>query len=123
MNIFQALVEHFGTQKKAAKAIGVEQGTVSGWVRQKHGMSPIAALRAEEVTGGKFSAVALCPDLARLSGKSVRQRKTAPSSDRRAQLAPDDHRGRRTTDPTGNEIQALRECGEKAKAVADRLAG
>ena len=122
MNIFQALVEHFGTQKKAALALGVEQGTVSGWVRQKHGMSPIAALRAEEVTGGKFSAVALCPDLARLGRKLSRQADTA-CPDRRAQLAPDDRRGRRTTDPTGNEIQALRECGEKAMELAGRLAG
>lgn len=122
MNIFQALVEHFGTQKKAALALGVEQGTVSGWVRQKHGMSPIAALRAEEVTGGKFSAVALCPDLARLDRKPAQEGGTA-CSDRRAQLTPDDHRGRRTTDPTGTEIQALRDCAEQAKAVADRLAG
>jgi DNA-binding transcriptional regulator YdaS (Cro superfamily) len=122
MNIFQALVEHFGTQKKAALALGVEQGTVSGWVRQKHGMSPIAALRAEEVTGGKFSAVALWPDLARLDRKPARDGGTA-CSDRRAQLAPDDHRGRRTTDPTGAEIETLRDCAEQAFSVAERLAG
>jgi len=122
MNIYQALVDYFGTQKKTALALGVEQGTVSGWVRQKHGMSPIAALRAEEVTGGKFSAVALCPDLARLDRKPA-QEGGAACSDRRAQLTPDDRRGRRATDPTGTEIQALRECGERAVELAGRLAG
>jgi len=119
MNIYQALVDYFGTQKKTALALGVEQGTVSGWVRKKHGMSPIAALRAQEATGGRFCAVDLCPELARL-GKRQGAGGEAPATDRRAQLTPDD---RRATDPAGTEIQALRECGEKAKAVTDRLAG
>lgn len=122
MNIYQALVDYFGTQKKTALALGVEQGTVSGWVRKKHGMSPIAALRAQEATGGRFCAVDLCPELARL-GKRQGADGEAPATDRRAHLTPDDRRDRRATDPTGTEIQALRECGEKAKAVADRLAG
>mgnify|MGYP005817909937 CR=1 FL=1 len=60
-------------------------------------------------------------------GKAIealhRKAKAALAKERRAQLAPDDRRGRRTTDPTGNEIQTLRECAEQAKAVADRLAG
>jgi len=30
MNIYQALVDYFGTQKKTALTLGVEQGTVSG---------------------------------------------------------------------------------------------
>ncbi|WP_342446948.1 transcriptional regulator [Cobetia amphilecti] len=62
-NIFERLVDHFGTQAKAADALGVYQGTVSGWVRGKHGMSPVLALRAERLTLGKFKAEKLCPPL------------------------------------------------------------
>lgn len=60
-------------------------------------------------------------------GKAIealhRKAKASLATDRRAQLTPDDRRGRRTTDPTGNEIETLRDCAERAKAVADRLAG
>ncbi|MGY3728037.1 MULTISPECIES: Cro/CI family transcriptional regulator [Cobetia] len=62
-NIFERLVDHFGTQAKAAEELGVYQGTVSGWVRGKHGMSPVLALRAEKLTRGKFKAKKLCPSL------------------------------------------------------------
>ena len=65
MNIYQRLVKYFGTQQKAAEALGLDQGTVSGWVRGKHGMSPVSALKAEAITGGEFKAVELCPDLLR----------------------------------------------------------
>lgn len=65
MSIFQALVDHFGTQTKTAERLGVDQGTVSGWVRGKHGMSAVTALRAEAETDGAFKAVDLCPDLRR----------------------------------------------------------
>ncbi|WP_349569439.1 transcriptional regulator [Azotobacter salinestris] len=67
MQIYVALVEHFGTQTKTAKALGVEQGTVSGWIRGRHRMSPVAALRAERKTKGKFKAVDLCPDLLKVA--------------------------------------------------------
>lgn len=63
MNIFEQLVGHFGGQVKTAAALGVEQGTVSGWVRGRHGMSPIAALKAERATGGAFKAEDLCTSL------------------------------------------------------------
>ena len=66
MNIFQRLVAHFGSQAVTAEKLGVEQGTVSGWVRSKHGMSPVVALTAEQVTGGAFLAVELCPALKRV---------------------------------------------------------
>ena len=60
-------------------------------------------------------------------GKAIealhRKARAALAKERRAQLAPDDRRGRRTTDPTGAEIETLRDCAEQAKAVADRLAG
>lgn len=67
MSIFQELVSHFGTQTKTAEKLGVDQGTVSGWVRSKHGMSAVTALRAEAETEGKFKAVDLCPALRRAS--------------------------------------------------------
>ena len=55
------LIRHFGTQESTAEALGVKQGTVSGWVRGKHGVSPAVALRAERLTGGQFTAAELCP--------------------------------------------------------------
>lgn len=63
MNIYEKLVKHFGGQVKTAAALGVEQGTVSGWVRGKHGMSPVVALKAESAAGGLFKAADLCPSL------------------------------------------------------------
>lgn len=65
MNIFQRLVDHFGTQTKASERLGVDQSTVSGWVLEKHGMSAVTALRAEAETNGLFKAVELCPALHR----------------------------------------------------------
>ncbi|UTA78991.1 helix-turn-helix domain-containing protein [Halomonas sp. XH26] len=61
--LFNRLVDHFKTQTKAAEALGVDQTTVSGWVRGKHGMSPAVALRAEKITEGKFKAAELCPSV------------------------------------------------------------
>lgn len=67
MNIFERLVAHFGTQEKTGSALGVDQATVSGWVREKHGMSAVVALKAEQITGGAFRAVELCPALERVT--------------------------------------------------------
>lgn len=50
------LVSFLGGHTKAAAALGVEQGTVSGWTLGAHGMSAIIAMRAEQVTDGKFIA-------------------------------------------------------------------
>lgn len=66
MSIFKELVSHYGTQEKTAKALGVDQGTVSAWVCGKHGVGPVTALRIEMRTGGKFLAKDLCPALAEL---------------------------------------------------------
>ena len=63
MSIYSDLVKHFGGQVKTAEALGVGQGTGSGWVRGKHGMSPITALKAERATDAEFKAVDLCPSL------------------------------------------------------------
>lgn len=84
--------------------------------------SPVLAIDLDRETQGAVPCEALRPDIDWAYLRD-RQRHEPTDSDRRAQLAPDDHRGRRTTDPTGNEIQVLRDCAEKAKAVAGRLAG
>lgn len=63
MNIYDHLVRHFGCQVKTAESLGVKQGTVSGWVSGRHGMSAVTAIRAENETGGLFKAVDLCPAL------------------------------------------------------------
>ncbi|MNJ58354.1 hypothetical protein D3C77_539830 [compost metagenome] len=59
--IFKDLVAFFGTQEATAEKLGVDQSTVSGWVRGKHGMSPVVAKRAEALTAGKFKKEILCP--------------------------------------------------------------
>ncbi|OOR83900.1 transcriptional regulator [Moraxella canis] len=64
--IIEKLISEFGSQTKLAKAIGVEQGTVTGWLYQKHGVKELNALKIEKITNGKFRAVDLCPRLAEL---------------------------------------------------------
>ncbi|MNW21256.1 hypothetical protein D3C71_2220660 [compost metagenome] len=59
--IFQDLVTFFGTQETTAERLKVDQSTVSGWVRGKHGMSAVVAKRAEDLTQGKFKKETLCP--------------------------------------------------------------
>ncbi|WP_438284243.1 transcriptional regulator [Pseudomonas alabamensis] len=58
---YKDLVAFFGTQEATAEKLGVDQSTVSGWVRGKHGMSPVIAKRAERATAGAFKKEALCP--------------------------------------------------------------
>ena len=59
--IYKDLVAFFGTQESTAEKLKVDQSTVSGWVREKHGMSPVVAKRAEVLTGGAFKKESLCP--------------------------------------------------------------
>ncbi|WP_099431216.1 helix-turn-helix domain-containing protein [Pseudomonas mosselii] len=61
------LIKHFGTQQSAAKAIGVDQTTISGWLRGKHLISIESAIRIREATHGAFQVIELCPSIARLS--------------------------------------------------------
>ena len=61
-DIYQRLVDHFRTQQATADAIGVDQSTVSGWVRGKFGMRPDLAVKAEKATNGAFSREELCPN-------------------------------------------------------------
>lgn len=97
---------HFGGKKKLAEALGIQPSAVSMWGQD---VPEARQYQIQVITKGKF--------------KVAGQREAAAGSDRRTQLAPDDRRGRRTADPTGNEIKTLRDCAEQAKAVADRLAG
>jgi len=57
------LIKHFGTQERTATALGVKQGTVSGWSTGRHGISEVHAMKAEHLTGGAIKAVELCPRL------------------------------------------------------------
>lgn len=60
---FSKLIKHFKTQQATAEALGVKQGSVSGWVRGLHGCSAVIAIRAEKRTNGKIKAEDLCPEL------------------------------------------------------------
>ena len=62
----QDLIERFGGQVKFAKTVNVSQGTVTGWLNNKHGISPDNAQKIEIVTGGEFKAVDLCPRMAKI---------------------------------------------------------
>ncbi|BCS45179.1 MULTISPECIES: transcriptional regulator [Pseudomonas syringae group genomosp. 2] len=62
-NPFEKLVEHFGSQNATATALGVKQGTVSGWVRGIHGMAAEVAMRAELATKGAIKARELRPSI------------------------------------------------------------
>lgn len=62
--IFDDLVKFFGGQVATAKALGVTQGTVSGWVRGIHGCSADMALIIQAKTNGRFAASSIRPSLA-----------------------------------------------------------
>lgn len=62
--IFNDLVKFFGGQVATAKALGVTQGTVSGWVRGVHGCSADMALIIQAKTHGRFAASSIRPSLA-----------------------------------------------------------
>lgn len=62
-NPFEKLVAHFGSQNATAVALGVKQGTVSGWVRGLHGCAAEVAMRAEIITQGAIKARDLRPSI------------------------------------------------------------
>ncbi|WP_080952131.1 Cro/CI family transcriptional regulator [Pseudomonas putida] len=62
--IFNDLVKFFGGQVATARALGVTQGTVSGWVRGIHGCSADMALIIQAKTHGRFTASSIRPSLA-----------------------------------------------------------
>ncbi|MBK0062176.1 MULTISPECIES: YdaS family helix-turn-helix protein [unclassified Acinetobacter] len=61
--IYQNLVEYFGGQDAAAKALNVSQSNISGYTSGRWNMSAKVAIRAEKATEGKFKAFDLCPAL------------------------------------------------------------
>ena len=65
--IFKELVAFFGGQIRTGAALGVSQGTVSGWVRGVHGCSAEVAILAEEKTAGIFKACQLRTSLTKAS--------------------------------------------------------
>ncbi len=60
------LIQQFGGQIKLGKKVGVSQGTITGWLNQKHGISGTNAMKIEKLTNGKFRAIDLCPRLAEI---------------------------------------------------------
>lgn len=53
--IHRDLVKHFGNQTKTAQALGVKQASVSNWCTDRNKMEFEYALKAEQLTGGKFN--------------------------------------------------------------------
>lgn len=53
--IHRDLVKHFGNQTKTAQALGVKQAAVSHWCNDRNKMEFEYALKAEQLTGGKFN--------------------------------------------------------------------
>lgn len=60
---FEKLVAFFGSQTATALALGVKQGSVSGWVRGLHGCTAEVAMRAEIKTSGAIKARDLRPSI------------------------------------------------------------
>ena len=69
--LYQGLVEHFGSQKMTAEALGVEQPSVWAWVNGKSKMSTEVAMAAERATNGKFKAADLRPSLKKFQALSA----------------------------------------------------
>lgn len=69
--LIKKLVDHFGDQVQAAKALGVSQPAVSQWLSGSTRISPKIATRAEKVTQGEFKAAELCPDLKDLTNSAA----------------------------------------------------
>lgn len=51
----KAVIRHFGTQAKLAKAISTTQPAISNWKKRKR-IPALQQLRIEAATGGKFKA-------------------------------------------------------------------
>ncbi|WP_019518735.1 transcriptional regulator [Faucicola boevrei] len=58
----EKLIEMFGkNQRELGEKIGVTQGTITGWLNNRHGVSIVNAKKIEKITEGKIKAVDLCP--------------------------------------------------------------
>ena len=61
--LYDEVIDHFGGQQQTANALDVKQPSVNGWKKGKTKMKPAIAARVQEITGGKFKAIDLCPEL------------------------------------------------------------
>lgn len=73
-HVVKNLIANFGSQILLADALGLKQGTITGWLNNKHGISERNALKIEKLTNGKFRAVDLCPRLAELEQITTQQK-------------------------------------------------
>lgn len=125
MSALKKSIAQVGGAAKAAAICGVSQRAVYKWLssgslpRTEYTGETHYAQRLADASTGQFTAEWLLAEASPSKGQPV----PAIAADRRAQPTPNGRRGRRATDPTGTEIQVLRECAEQAKAVTDRLAG
>lgn len=85
--VVMRLIEYFGTQQAAAKALGVDQTTVSGWLRGKHSVSLANAFRVQVATLGLLQAVELCPSIAKLCPNLDQTIRLNPAADQSAEDA------------------------------------
>jgi len=63
MNAITRAIEHFGSQEKLAKALGVSQGAISQYAKGSKRPSAEVAIRLEEITCGQVSADDVRPDI------------------------------------------------------------
>ncbi len=66
LEAIEKLVKLLGGPTAAARAIGVSQPTVTGWLQSNHGVSVGSALKAEAATSGLITAESLCPDVQKI---------------------------------------------------------
>lgn len=85
--IFKELVDYFGGQVSTASALGVSQGTVSGWVRGVHGCSAEVAILAQEKTAGAFMAHQLRRSLIKSAPTLNVNLRPNPAADQSAETA------------------------------------
>ena len=71
IELYQQLVDHFGSQQATALSLGCKQPSVNAWVAGKSKMSAVVATRAEISTNGQYKAADLCPDLKTALAKSA----------------------------------------------------
>lgn len=80
------LIKHFGTQTLTAAALGVDQTTISGWLRGKHQVSVENAFRAQVATRGAILATELRPSLVDF-GQAMSQTIQVDGEDKQASSA------------------------------------
>lgn len=72
----KAVIGHFGSQRKAADALGLAQPSVANWGEYP---PPLRQLQIEALTGGKLRAEPDC-DKFRIASTAGRKRRTTPAA-------------------------------------------